>query len=105
MANAIHEDILIPLDLAEVKERVKHKVDPAERYTRASIETAMHAVLPHRVVLHVHCVNTIALAVRQDATVHLEHQLDGLLWHWLSYVPSGLPLAWAIERFYPSPQP
>jgi rhamnose utilization protein RhaD (predicted bifunctional aldolase and dehydrogenase) len=31
MANAIHEDILIPLDLAEVKERVKHKVDPAER--------------------------------------------------------------------------
>ena len=50
MANAIHEDILIPLDLAEVKEHVKHKVDPAERYTRASIETAMHAVLPLRVV-------------------------------------------------------
>ena|SRR5438128_3945502 len=104
MANAIREDILIPLDLAEVKERVKHKVDPAERYTRASIETAMHAVLPHRVVLHVHCVNTIAWAVRQDAPVQLEHQLDGLRWQWISYVPSGLPLAWEIERFYPSPQ-
>ncbi|PYX62567.1 MAG: class II aldolase [Acidobacteria bacterium] len=98
MANAIHEDILIPLDLAEVKERVKHKVDPAERYTRASIETAMHAVLPHRVVLHVHCVNTIAWAVRQDAPVQLEHQLDGLRWQWISYVPSGLPLAWEIEK-------
>ena len=98
MADAIHEDVLIPLDLAEVKERVKQKVDPAEQYTRASIETAMHAVPPHRVVLHVHCVNTIAWAVRQDAPVQLEHQLDGLRWQWISYVPSGLPLAREIEK-------
>jgi rhamnose utilization protein RhaD (predicted bifunctional aldolase and dehydrogenase) len=98
MADAMHEDILIPLDLAEVKERVKRKVDPAERYTRASIETAMHAVLPHRVVLHVHCVNTIAWAVRQDAPVQLERQLDGLRWQWISYVASGLPLAREIEK-------
>jgi rhamnose utilization protein RhaD (predicted bifunctional aldolase and dehydrogenase) len=98
MADAIHEDILIPLDLAEVKERVKQKVDPAELYNGASIETAMHAVLPHRVVLHVHCVNTIAWAVRQDAPLQLEHQLDGLRWQWISYAPSGLPLAWEIEK-------
>lgn len=98
MADAMQEDILIPLDLAEVKERVKQKVDPTERYARASIETAMHAVLSHRVVLHVHCVNTIAWAVRQDALVQLEHQLDGLRWQWISYVHSGLPLAWEIEK-------
>src|ERR1700738_4266656 len=97
-ADATHEDILIPLDLAEVRERVKQTIDPAERYTRASIETAMHAVLPHRVVLHVHCVNTIAWAVRQDAQVQLERQLNGLRWQWISYVPSGLPLACEIER-------
>ncbi len=98
MADAIHEDILIPLDLPEVKERMKQKVDPAERYNGASIETAMHAVLPHRVVLHVHCVNTIAWAVRQDAPIQLEHQLHGLRWQWISYVPSGLPLAREIEK-------
>jgi rhamnose utilization protein RhaD (predicted bifunctional aldolase and dehydrogenase) len=98
MADAIHEDILTPLDLAEVREQVKQKVDPAARYTRASIETAMHAVLPHRVVLHVHSVNAIAWAVRQDARVQLEHQLDGLRWQWISYVPSGLPLAREIEK-------
>jgi rhamnose utilization protein RhaD (predicted bifunctional aldolase and dehydrogenase) len=65
MADAMQDDILLPLDLAEVKDRVKQRVDPAERYCGASIETAMHGVLPHRVVLHVHCVNTIAWAVRQ----------------------------------------
>jgi rhamnose utilization protein RhaD (predicted bifunctional aldolase and dehydrogenase) len=98
MADAMHEDILIPLDLAKVKECVKRKVDPAERYNGASIETAMHVVLPHRVVLHVHCVNTIVWAVRQDARVQLEHRLDGLRWQWISYVPSGLPLAREIEK-------
>jgi rhamnose utilization protein RhaD (predicted bifunctional aldolase and dehydrogenase) len=98
MADAIHENILIPLDLEEVKQRVKQKLDPAELDERVSIETAMHAVLPHRVVLHVHCVNTIAWAVRQDAPVQLENLLDGLRWQWVSYVPSGLPLALEIEK-------
>ena len=78
MADAVREDILIPLHLADVRERVMHKVDPADRYYGASIETAMHAVLPHRVALHVHCVNTIAWAVRQDAPVRLQRQMDGL---------------------------
>lgn len=98
MANAVHEDILMPLDLAETKECVKQGVDPAELHLHASIETAMHAVLPHRVVLHIHSVNTIAWAVRQDAQVQLEHRLGGLRWQWISYVPSGLPLARKIEN-------
>jgi len=98
MADAIREDILIPLDLADVRERVKQKVDPADRYCGASIETAMHAILPHRVALHVHCVNTIAWAVRQDAPVQLQRQMEGLRWQWIPYVPSGLPLAQEIEK-------
>jgi rhamnose utilization protein RhaD (predicted bifunctional aldolase and dehydrogenase) len=98
MADAMREDILIQLDLAEAKKHMRQKVDPADRYCGASIETAMHAVLPHRVVLHVHCVDTIAWAVRQDAPVQLENKMEGLRWQWIPYVPSGLPLARAIER-------
>ena len=98
MADATRKDILIPLDLREVRECVKQQVDPAGRYASASIETAMHAVLPHRVVLHVHSVNTIAWAVRRDARVQLEHQLDGLRWRWIPYIRSGLPLAREIEK-------
>src|SRR5215472_4034851 len=48
MADAMREDILVPLNLAEVKDWLKRNVDPADRHMRASIETAMHAVLPHR---------------------------------------------------------
>jgi rhamnose utilization protein RhaD (predicted bifunctional aldolase and dehydrogenase) len=98
LADAKHEDILVPLDLREVKRYISQQVDPAEVYACASIETAMHAVLPHPVVLHVHSVNTIAWAVRHDARQQLQRQLDGLRWQWVPYVPSGLPLAQEIER-------
>ena len=97
LADAKYEDILVPLDLREVKRYMSQQVDPAEVYACASIETAMHAVLPHPVVLHVHSVNTIAWAVRQDARQRLQRQLDGLHWQWVPYVPSGLPLAQEIE--------
>ena len=79
MADALRDDIFIPLDLAEVVTQCLRKgIDPAERYPHASLETAMHAAMPHRVVLHVHCVNTIAWAVRSDAPQQLQRRLEGL---------------------------
>ncbi len=99
MADAMRDDIFIPLELAEVVTRcLEQGEDPAERYPGASLETAMHAALPHRVVLHVHCVNTIAWAVRNDAPVQLQRRLQGLRWQWIPYVASGLPLSREMER-------
>src|SRR5258707_11478165 len=57
LADANRGDFLIPVDLAQVRECVRLNIDPAEKYSsaagnlRASIETAMHAVLPQRVVI------------------------------------------------------
>jgi ribulose-5-phosphate 4-epimerase/fuculose-1-phosphate aldolase len=67
-------------------------------FLRASVETAMHAVLPQRVVVHVHSVNTIAWAVRTDGLELIRERLAGLCWTWIPYVASGVPLARAIER-------
>ncbi len=58
----------------------------------------MHAVLPHRVVIHTHSVSTIAWAVRADDTERLAEKLEGLNWQCIPYTPSGLPLARAIEQ-------
>jgi rhamnose utilization protein RhaD (predicted bifunctional aldolase and dehydrogenase) len=99
MADALRDDIFIPLDLrAVMADCLGRDVDPIERYPNASLETAMHAALPHRVVLHVHCVNTIAWAVQADAQVQLQQRLDGLRWRWLPYIPSGLLLARGLEH-------
>ena len=69
---------------------------------RPSIETTMHAVLPHRVVVHVHCVETIAWALREDAAAALAAPLAGLPWAFVPYVRPGPPLTRAIrERLAP----
>lgn len=67
---------------------------------RPSIETAVHAVIPCRVVVHIHCVETIAHAVRKDARERLKALLDplaGVAWAFVDYHRPGVPLARAIE--------
>ena len=59
---------------------------------RPSIETTVHAALPQRVVLHVHCVEAIAWAVQADAQEKLAIRLRGLNWILVPYVRPGLPL-------------
>ena len=99
MADAMRDDILHSVGFGGGEANAcGESVDPAERYPRASLETAMHAALPHRMVLHVHCVNTIAWAVRSDAPMQLQRRLAGLRWQWIPYVASGLPLSREIER-------
>src|SRR5262245_21525637 len=75
LMNAESEDIFVPVRIAPLLEAVAD-LDPvaeqAETFTvtelnpsglRPSIETTVHALMPQRVVVHVHCVETIAFAV------------------------------------------
>jgi rhamnose utilization protein RhaD (predicted bifunctional aldolase and dehydrogenase) len=105
LADAQNDQIFVPLDLTKVTRCLEQNADapetaaiPSTGPMRASIETFMHAVLRHRVVIHVHSVNTIAWAVRQDAEAQLTERLMGLPWRWVPYVVSGLPLALEIDK-------
>jgi hypothetical protein len=71
---------------------------------RPSIETAMHAVIRHRVVIHVHSINTIAWAIRVDGPDQVKERLAGLHWRWIPYAASGIPLAREIGKAVASAQ-
>jgi rhamnose utilization protein RhaD (predicted bifunctional aldolase and dehydrogenase) len=60
---------------------------------RPSIETSLHAVFPQRVVLHVHCVDTVALAIRSDARERLAEKLGDIAFGFAPYVKPGATLA------------
>jgi rhamnose utilization protein RhaD (predicted bifunctional aldolase and dehydrogenase) len=103
LARANQDEVLVPVELAEVREAVKHGRDIAQCHVsknemRPSIETVMHALLSHRVVIHVHSINTIAWAIRVDGPEQLKTRLDGLHWQWIPYTASGIPLAREIEK-------
>ena len=74
LIHAMEEEIFLPVPLADIlncltenREHVQEYVTSSGATLRPSVETSMHAVLPHRVVVHVHSVNTIAWAVRTGA--------------------------------------
>lgn len=108
LAHAQDRDIMVPVELEPLLAAVK-AIDPvaeqAHRFTlvdkspsglRPSIETTVHALMPHRVVVHVHCVDTIAFAVRTDCERAVSDRLSGLNWTYVPYARPGLPLALAI---------
>lgn len=110
LAEALERDLFVPVRLGALREALARD-DPASETSRdfvidtanpdglrPSIETTVHALLPQRVVVHVHCVETIAQAVIADAEATLATALDGLAWAWVPYARPGLPLARAIER-------
>lgn len=107
LVHAAHEEILVPVDLVEIKSCIRRKTDFVAQHTSPSghrlvpsIETAMHAVVPWAATLHVHSVNTIAWAVREDGPTYLADRLAGLRWQWIPYVGSGLPLAREVEKTF-----
>jgi rhamnose utilization protein RhaD (predicted bifunctional aldolase and dehydrogenase) len=103
LARATEEDMFVALELAEVKESIRNDREitahnSTTRFRPPSIETPMHAVLPHRVVVHVHSINAIAWAIRLDGPDQLRERLSGLQWRWIPYAASGIPLAREIEK-------
>lgn len=104
LARAGQEEMFVPLDLDETKAGVERGLDlarvpaPAADDLRPSIETAMHAVIPHCATIHVHSVNVIAWAVRKDGRARCAERLAGLEWQWIPYVSSGLPLAREVRK-------
>ncbi|AUC98830.1 class II aldolase [Bradyrhizobium sp. SK17] len=103
LSDATDKDIFVPVALSAALaalEQGDERVPLAPGATttlRASIETSLHALMPHPVVLHVHSVNTIAWAVRTDAPAELTRRLAGLNWRYLDYCHPGLPLAQAVS--------
>ena len=113
LADALAHDIMTPVRLEPLREAIARR-DPRAAAAvdfvdsdlnasglRPSIETSVHAVIPSPVVVHIHCVNTIALAVRRDgeALVHerLGRQAD-VVSAFVPYRKPGLPLAIAVSE-------
>ena len=65
---------------------------------RPSIETGMHALLPHRFVVHVHCVESLALSAHRDAERAFAERLVSFRHVLVPPVRPGLPLALAVEE-------
>jgi rhamnose utilization protein RhaD (predicted bifunctional aldolase and dehydrogenase) len=113
LADALAQDIMTPVRLEPLQQAIADGdpraaaaidfVDSGANPSglRPSIETSVHAIMPWPVVVHIHCVNTIALAVRRDGESLVRERLRPDADVALAFAPyrkPGLPLAHAIAE-------
>ncbi|WP_394392554.1 class II aldolase/adducin family protein [Shewanella woodyi] len=106
LGNALNENIFIPLKLSELKRSflldstrslhhhmIEHSVESG---LRPSIETSMHALLPHKFVVHLHSTSVLAWLVQKDIESKIADRLAGLNWCLIDYVKPGASLTESI---------
>ncbi len=110
LKDAQAKDIFVPLDLPKLAMALAQDDPRCESCTefvntdlntnqlRPSIETSVHGLMPQRIVVHVHCVSTIAWAIRADAEALLTPVLFDFNWSWIPYARPGLQLSRAIRQ-------
>lgn len=113
LANADKEDIFVPVDLKHLQDAlmkkqfdIKPQLMPLQggRQLRPSIETILHALMPQKIVLHLHAVNILSYLVIKDceklfkrimASSPDAHLIDSIL---VDYHKPGSELAQAVQR-------
>jgi rhamnose utilization protein RhaD (predicted bifunctional aldolase and dehydrogenase) len=105
LVNAEHDDMFVPVPLADTEHSLATEDERFPEYParsgallRPSVETTMHAVLPHRVVIHVHSVAAISWAAQAGGEQLVADRLAGLRWAWIPYIHPGVPLALRIRE-------
>ena len=65
---------------------------------RPSIETSMHALMPHKCVLHVHCVNTLSWVIQENYHKKISYLLKDENWSSIPYIKPGISLSKEIKN-------
>lgn len=105
IADAKREEIFVKVDLKDLREQIKNQnFDSSpkmlfESDLRPSIETIMHALMPQKVVVHLHAIEPLALLVRKNCEVELKERMTRYKFDWLlvDYVKPGKLLAAEIH--------
>jgi rhamnose utilization protein RhaD (predicted bifunctional aldolase and dehydrogenase) len=104
LINAQDEDIFLPVELKNLQNELSNKnfnVTPIlkiESELRPSIETILHALMPHKVVVHLHAIEILAHLVRTSCFETMASLInDNINWELVDYYKPGASLAKAVS--------
>ena len=105
LSSALRKNIFVEVDHKKIINNLNNfKTDPikgtfdSSKNMKPSIETTMHAVIPHKYVFHLHCLNTISLVIQKDFEEQLALIFKEFNYAVIKYVMPGLPLTREIQR-------
>lgn len=106
LSEALEREIFVACDLPAMRTclaRGEARADQPMEFAldqgglRPSIETSLHAVFPHRVVLHAHCIHALSHLVQLDPISAIGSKLDGFNWGSVPYAKPGASLAGQVR--------
>jgi rhamnose utilization protein RhaD (predicted bifunctional aldolase and dehydrogenase) len=103
LAEADKKDIFVPVDLSELQLNITQNDFSTKpriinnSHLKPSIETLLHALMPHKVVAHLHAVEILSHLVRENP-IQIFNQLIGnsINWCCVDYFKPGAELAEAV---------
>ncbi len=105
LAHAKQSEIFIPVDFALLKSEIAKKNFSAtpklagESKLRPSIETMLHALMPHKVVVHIHAVEVLAHMVRKSPLKEFKKIIaENFKSTVVDYFKPGADLAQAVSK-------
>lgn len=105
LASASDCEIFVPVDLTHLQQEIaRHNFSVVpqvigDTQLRPSIETMLHALMPHNVVVHIHAVEVLAHLVREVPLEQLEVLIGNFVnWVFVDYFKPGAELAQAVSE-------
>jgi rhamnose utilization protein RhaD (predicted bifunctional aldolase and dehydrogenase) len=100
LANAGNEEIFVPVDLVHLRTAMAEgnfSETPkltSETSLKPSIETMLHALMPQKIVVHLHAVEILAHLVRENSEIEIQKLVgDAVKWVFVDYIKPGADLA------------
>lgn len=105
LSEAESKEIFVPVNLTFLRSALTEQdfsVNPEvinNSGLRPSIETLLHALMPHKVVVHIHAVEILAHLVRTNARQKIQKIVgEAVKWIYVDYFKPGADLARAISE-------
>lgn len=105
LVEAESKEIFVPVNLAHLQDALAKRdfsVKPelnSNSDLRPSIETLLHALMPHKVVVHLHVVEILAHLVQLRARQNIKSLVgDSVKWIYVDYFKPGADLARAVSE-------
>jgi len=99
------KDIFVPVELDHLKQEVLNNNFSAvprvvgDSNLKPSIETLLHALMPHKVVVHLHAIEILSHLVRLNPEIILNKLIkDSIRWRYVEYFKPGEELAKAVSK-------
>jgi len=104
LAKACDEEIFVPVSLSYLQEAISNKNFSCSPLIlggtklRPSIETMLHALMPQKVIAHLHAIEALAHLVRKNAETRLAELInDSIKWVFVDYYKPGAELAACVS--------